>query len=145
MLDDAGIPTRPSGNIMRDIWHKALYNIALNPLTALFQVPYGPIADNPDTRWLIQQMISEAFEVARASGMDLGSPRDYLEVLWDQKLPPTRDHISSMAQDIRMGRRTEIDYINGAVARLGEHYGIDTPYNNAITRMVKAREVLGNF
>src|SRR5659263_18592 len=69
-LDNAGIPSRASDNIMRDIWHKALYNIALNPLSAIFGVSYGEIADNPHTRRLIKQMISEAFQVARASGID---------------------------------------------------------------------------
>jgi 2-dehydropantoate 2-reductase len=80
-LDNAGIPSRASDNIMRDIWHKALYNIALNPLSAIFGVSYGEIADNPHTRRLIKQMISEAFQVARASGQSLGinTADEYLE------------------------------------------------------------------
>jgi len=144
MLDDAGIPTKTSANTMRDIWHKALYSIALNPLSALLEVPYGDIADNPDTRWLIKKMISEAFQVAGACGVDLGleSPEEYLKILWDQKLPPTREHRSSMLQDILRGKRTEIDFINGAVVRLGEEYGIETPNNTALVRIVKAKEGL---
>ena len=145
ILDSAGIPTKVSDNIMQDIWHKALYNIALNPLSALFQVSYGRIADNPHTRWLIEQMISEAFAVASAAGIDLGlaSSQEFLHILWEQKLPPTREHRSSMLQDILKGKQTEIDYINGAVVRLGGEHGIETPYNNAVVRMVKAREGLG--
>ena len=144
MLDDAGIPTKTSANTMRDIWHKALYSIALNPLSALLEVPYGDIADNPNTRWLIEKMISEAFQVAGACGVDLGleSPEEYLKILWDQKLPPTREHRSSMLQDILRGKRTEIDFINGAVVRLGEEYGIETPNNTALVRIVKAKEGL---
>lgn len=144
MLDDAGIPAKTSANTMRDIWHKALYNIALNPLSALLEVPYGDIADNPNTRWLIEKMISEAFQVAGACGIDLGleSPEEYLKILWDQKLPPTREHRSSMLQDILRGKRTEIDFINGAVVRLGEEYGIETPNNTALVRIVKAKEEL---
>jgi 2-dehydropantoate 2-reductase len=145
MLDDAGIPTKPSVNIMREIWHKALYNIALNPLSAIFQVTYGQIADNPDTRWLISEMMSEAFLVAEAAGVDLGmdSPDEYLEILWNRKLPPTRDHRSSMLQDIVRGKRTEIDYINGKVVELGREYGIPTPYNNTIVKIVRTKEVIG--
>ena len=144
MLDCAGIPARTSNNIMRDIWHKALYNIALNPLSAIFQVPYGQIADNPHARWLVEQMISEAFQVARATGIDLGftSPGEYLNILWTRQLPPTREHRSSMLQDIMRGKRTEIDHINGAVVKLGAEQGIETPYNCAIVRIVKAREGL---
>lgn len=145
MLASAGIPTKPSDNIMRDIWYKALYNIALNPLSAIFQVSYGQIADNTDTRWLAEQMIIEAVQVAKASGQYLGinSADEYLEILWNQKLPPTREHKSSMLQDILRGKKTEIDYINGAIIRLGAEYGIETPYNSAIVRMVKAKESLG--
>jgi len=145
MLDGAGIPTKPSDNIMREIWYKALYNIALNPLSAIFQVTYGQIADNPDTRWLISEMILEAFSVAEAAGVDLGmaTPDEYLQILWNRKLPPTRDHRSSMLQDIVSGKRTEIDYINGKVVELGREYGIPTPYNNAIVKIVRAKEVMG--
>lgn len=143
MLDSAGIPAKVSNNIVRDIWHKVLYNIALNPLSAIFQVTYGEIADNPHTRWLGEQMISEAFRVAKASSHDLGlnSPEEYLEILWKQKLPPTRNHTSSMLQDIMHGKRTEIDYINGAIVKIGAEHGIETPYNSAIVRLVKAKEV----
>jgi 2-dehydropantoate 2-reductase len=144
MLDNAGIPSRASDNIMRDIWHKAFYNIALNPLSAIFGVSYGEIADNPHTRRLIKQMISEAFQVATASGQSLGinTADEYLEILWNQKLPPTRDHKSSMLQDIMRGKKTEIDYINGTIVRIGAEHGIETPYNNAVVSMVKAKESL---
>jgi 2-dehydropantoate 2-reductase len=147
MLDSAGIPAKASDNIKRDIWHKALYNIALNPLSAICGVSYGQIADNPHTRWLAEQMIIEAVRVAKTSGQYLGinTADDYLEILWNQKLPPTRDHKSSMLQDILRGKWTEIDYINGAVVRLGDEYGIETPYNSAVVRMVKAKESLGHW
>lgn len=131
---------------MFDIWNKALYNIALNPLSAIFGVSYGEIADNSHTRWLVKQMITEVFQVAKASGQSLGinTVDEYLEILWNQKLPPTRDHKSSMLQDILRGKKTEIDYINGAIIGLGAGYGIETPYNSAVVSMVKAKESLGH-
>ncbi|MEA1906836.1 MAG: ketopantoate reductase C-terminal domain-containing protein, partial [Euryarchaeota archaeon] len=54
-------------------------------------------------------------------------------------LPPTRDHRSSMLQDIVRGKVTGIDHINGKVVGLGVEYGIRMPYNNAVVRMVKAK------
>jgi 2-dehydropantoate 2-reductase len=145
-LDNAGIPSRASDNIMREIWHKVLYNIALNPLSAIFGVSYGEIADNPHTRWLVKQMISEAFQVAKASGqsLDINTVDEYLEILWNQKLPSTRDHISSMLQDILRGKKTEIDYINGTIVKRGAKHGVETPYNSAVVSMVKAKETLGH-
>ena len=49
---------------------------------------------------------------------------------------------TSMCQDIERGRRTEIDFINGAVVRLGKKYGIPTPYNETVAALVHARERL---
>jgi 2-dehydropantoate 2-reductase len=49
-----------------------------------------------------------------------------------------------MLQDILRGKKTEIDYINGAVVRLGAEHGIETPYNSAVVSMVKAKESLGH-
>jgi len=71
-------------------------------------------------------MIMEALKVAQASGQSLGieTADEYLEILWNKKLPPTRDHKSSMLQDILHGKKTEIDYINGAIVRLGSEYGL---------------------
>jgi 2-dehydropantoate 2-reductase len=48
-----------------------------------------------------------------------------------------------MLQDIVRGKRTEIDYINGKVVELGREYGIPTPYNNAVVKIVRAKEVIG--
>lgn len=91
-------------------------------------------------------MITEAFQVAKASGQSLGiaTADEYLEILWNQKLPPTRDHKSSMLQDILRGKKTEIDYINGAILRIGAEHDIETPYNSAVVSMVKAKESLGH-
>ena len=49
-----------------------------------------------------------------------------------------------MLQDILRGKRTEIDYINGAIIGLGAEYGIETPFNSAVVSMVKAKESLGH-
>ena len=144
MMNNAGIPTRASDNIMQQIWHKALFNIALNPLSAIFQTTYGQVADDPYLREIIREMVSEAFRAAGAVGMDLGmeSPDEYLEVLWREKVPPTRSHRSSMLQDILHGKKTEIDYINGKIVEIGRRYGIEMPYNRTIVSMVKAKEAL---
>ncbi|NIA08845.1 MAG: 2-dehydropantoate 2-reductase [Nitrospiraceae bacterium] len=144
MMDKAGIPTKASNNIMQQIWHKALFNIALNPLSAIFQATYGQVADDPHLKLFIREMVSEAFRAAGALGMDLGmdSPDEYLEVLWRDKVPPTRKHRSSMLQDIIHGKKTEIDYINGKIVEIGKRYGIEMPYNRGIVLMVKAKEKL---
>ncbi len=137
----AGIPTRASDDIVRDKWLKAFYNIALNPLSAILRVPYGTLGELEETRELMRKMLKEAFEVAQAKGIRVGfSWEEYYNHLLENLLPPTARHISSMLQDIERGKRTEIDYLNGAVARLGRELGVATPVNDAVTAIVKALE-----
>ncbi len=64
----------------------------------------------------------------------------YLEEFYSKTVPLTANHHASMLQDIRKGRKTEIDALNGAVVRLGKQYGVPTPVNEAVTLLVKAKE-----
>ncbi len=141
LFTSSGIPCRASGNIVRDKWLKAFYNIALNPLSAILGVPYGVLGELEETRELMREMLAEAFEVARRAGVEPGmSSREYYDHLLHNLLPPTSEHISSMLQDMQLGRRTEIDYLNGAIARLGERLGVPAPVNTTIARVVRAME-----
>jgi len=82
--------------------------------------------------------VSESYAVAEAEGVELVSPtpRDYLNRFKDELLPPTREHRSSMQEDIEQGRRTEIDALNGAVWRMGTASGVAAPANELLTRMI---------
>ena len=64
----------------------------------------------------------------------------YLEVFFDALLPPTAEHESSMLQDLRAGRPTEIEAISGAVCALAAAYGVATPCNAALATLVRAAE-----
>ncbi|NOZ59362.1 MAG: ketopantoate reductase family protein [Euryarchaeota archaeon] len=137
----AGIPTKASDDIIRDKWLKAFYNIALNPLSAILRVPYGKLGEMQETLSIMRAMLREAFEVAKALGIRVGYTwEEYYEHLLRDLLPPTARHISSMLQDMERGKRTEIDYLNGAVVRLGRELGIATPVNETVTEIVKALE-----
>jgi 2-dehydropantoate 2-reductase len=144
VFNHAGIPTKASDDIIREKWMKAFYNIALNPLSAILRVPYGKLGEMPETRKLMRAMLREAFEVANALGIRLKFTwEEYYTHLLENLLPPTASHISSMLQDIEKGKRTEIDYMNGAIASLGKKLGIATPVNETITEIVKALEQRG--
>ncbi len=137
----AGIPTLPTRGIIREKWMKAFYNIALNPLSAILRVSYGFLGEHLETRALMKHMLWEAFRVAEAEGIKLDKTHEeYLQYLLEEQLPPTAQHRSSMLQDIERGKKTEVDYLNGAVARLGRKHGIPTPYNDAIAAIIKSLE-----
>ncbi|MFQ6136434.1 MAG: ketopantoate reductase family protein [Candidatus Hydrothermarchaeales archaeon] len=137
----AGIPTLPSENIMREKWMKAFYNIALNPLSAILKVPYGELGQHRETREIMKGLLEEAFQVAKAEEIDPNlTPDEYFRYLLKKQLPPTAQHRSSMLQDIEKGKKTEIDYLNGAIVELGRKHGIETPRNEIVVDLVKVLE-----
>jgi 2-dehydropantoate 2-reductase len=140
-FDDAGIPSTATDNLVGELWAKVFYNAALNPLGALLGVPYGYLADDPDARALMDEAIDEAFAVARAADVRLAWPdaAAYRTTFYERLVPPTAAHRSSMLQDLERGRPTEIDAINGYVARRGAALGVPTPVNATLAHMIRAR------
>jgi 2-dehydropantoate 2-reductase len=141
----AGIPTEATHEIEQFIWGKVLYNCCLNPLSALLEVTYGELSEHPETRQIMTFVIEEIFAVAGAKGVVLawGSPLEYQEILLGRLVPDTYAHHASMLQDVMRGNRTEIDALNGAIARLSEETGIPAPVNLMLTQLIKAKERIG--
>lgn len=142
LFRNACIPTKASLEIMNYIWGKIIYNSALNSLGAIFEVSYGKLAEEPVTRDLMNQMIQEIFALLRVRKIPTFWPdaQSYLTDFYDHFIPPTAAHHSSMLQDIRSGRHTEIDALNGAVVGLAHQSGSPVPVNEVIVAMVKAKE-----
>jgi 2-dehydropantoate 2-reductase len=144
VINDAGIPTRHSPDVYKYLLDKILYNSALNPLGALLETNYGTLAELPETRELMDGIIDEIFAVARAKGIELfhRSADEYKKLFYEKLIPPTAEHYPSMYWDIKAGKRTEIDALNGAIVGLGKEAGVPTPVNEVITKLVKAKEKL---
>jgi 2-dehydropantoate 2-reductase len=142
---EAGIPTEATLEIKKFIWGKVLYNCCLNPLSALLEVTYGELSEHSETRQIMTSVIEEIFAVASAKGVALAwnSPLEYQQVLFGRLIPDTYAHHASMLQDVMRGNRTEIDALNGAIARLGEETGTPTPVNVILTQLVKTKERVG--
>ncbi|MDD3857790.1 MAG: ketopantoate reductase C-terminal domain-containing protein, partial [Methanoculleus sp.] len=143
LMREAGIRAEATAGIRTDVWSKTLYNCALNPLGALMNVPYGALAD-PHAWGVVAAIVREAYRVAKAEGVALPweTAEAYLEYLRTDQLPATVTHHSSMLQDIAGGRKTEIDFMNGAVAALARKHGIEAPYNTCIAELIRFRERL---
>lgn len=145
-LNKAKIPTEKvsKAEIWAAIWGKVLYNCALNPLGAILEVPYGKLGEREDTRRIMQNIIREIFEVIHAKGVQLSynTWKDYYDFFMEKQLPPTSEHHSSMFQDIKAGRQTEIMALNGAVSEYAKELGINTPYNDMITGLIQFKETL---
>ena len=125
------------------ILNKLLFNTCLNPIGAATRMTYGELVSNPHTRHLITRMADETIRVIRAERQIAlaADGAEYVEkTLTPFVLPKAAAHRSSMLQDVEAGRRTEIDYLNGAIVRMGAAQGIPTPYNDAVASLIRASE-----
>jgi 2-dehydropantoate 2-reductase len=117
-----------------------LYNVGLNPLSALLNVPYGELGRQENARTLLIALIKESFSVAsREVQLAWGSADEYLDLFFSKLLPSTDSHYSSMLQDIERGRETEIDAITGQVIRRAELLNLPVPVNRVVYDLVKAK------
>lgn len=137
-----GIPTVTTTDMRGVLWGKMLYNCALNPLGAIAGRRYGELVDDATTRALLECVVTEIFDVLDAADIRVAWPNAaaYLESFYAELIPPTAAHESSMLQDLRAGRPTEIEALCGAVERLGATHGVETPVVSALAALVRAAE-----
>lgn len=135
----AGVPCTVAADIDADLWGKLIVNCAYNPLSALTRLQYGPMTESAWSREVMPQVVLEAIAVARADGVALATDGLLERVLALGASMPGQ--ISSTAQDIGNGKATEIDALNGYVARRGEALGVPTPVNRTLHALVKLLEL----
>jgi 2-dehydropantoate 2-reductase len=136
----AGLNTIASENINKDIWKKLMANVAINPISALCNFYVGEIYDVPETKETILEAIEEAYKVAVAEGieLDIDETKSVLDNITGKG--GTSTNRSGMLVDVLNERKTEIDFINGAIVRLGKKHGIPTPVNKTLVAAVKGKE-----
>ncbi len=134
IFEGAGIPCNVSADIMRTKWEKMCWNVVFNPLTVLINDRVSKAISHPEMRALIKLIVEEAVLVAKADGVDLAPDIADKVVEWSQEI---RDIHTSMFDDWKAGRRTEIDHLNGYLVRRGNETGIRTPVNEAICALIK--------
>jgi 2-dehydropantoate 2-reductase len=137
-LTSAGIVTEIAENIQLAIWKKLSANIAINAVCALTGARNGTILEDADLLSLSEAAVREMVAVMAAAGVDPGA-EDYVAYA-RRVMELTAPTEASMLQDIRRGRRTEIDAINGAVASRGDELGVATPVNHWLAALVRHRE-----
>jgi 2-dehydropantoate 2-reductase len=137
-FEAAGVPCRISSNIEADLWTKLIVNAALNPISAAVHATYGEVAAVPESREIVRHAVEECVAVAKAAGVTLPDV-DYVEMV--QSFAGRVGAVySSTDQDLRRGKRTEIDALNGFIVRRGAELRVSTPVNQALTGLIKLRE-----
>ncbi|MDO8981113.1 MAG: ketopantoate reductase family protein [Afipia sp.] len=136
-FSDAAIPTAVSDNVISELWIKLITNCAYNALSAVAELPYGPLLKVEGVTDVMTTVINECTAVARALNILLPETLRDATLALAATMPA---QYSSTAQDLARGKLTEIDYLNGYVVRKGKELGIATPANLALHVMVKLRE-----
>ena len=138
LAERSGIPCRITGEIETVLWTKLIMNCAYNAISALGRANYGQMLGLPECHRLMEEVVREAAAVAAADGILLPELSLSRTVFGLGEGAPTV--VSSTAQDIARGKRTEIDDLNGFVVRRADALGIPVPVNRALLALVKLLE-----
>jgi 2-dehydropantoate 2-reductase len=136
-FDAANVPVEISPSIELVLWTKLMQNCAYNAVCALTEKPYGEMAAMPEVRELMGQAGYEV--VALAQRKDVPLQATTVEAAL-QRVTTMATTMSSTAQDLMKGKPTEIDYLNGLIARESKALGLAAPINAALAALVKLKE-----
>jgi 2-dehydropantoate 2-reductase len=136
-FEAAGVPMQISDNVAGALWMKLVLNCAWNALSALTQQPYGVLAQAEGVPALMRDVVAECRAVAAAEGVQLPAGVDEAVRRIGETMP---GQLSSTAQDLARGRRSEIDHLNGLIVRRGEARGVSTPANRVLHTLVRLFE-----
>jgi 2-dehydropantoate 2-reductase len=134
----AGVPVKLSADVMVELWSKLMVNCAYNAISGLAQLPYGRMAALPVVHEVMRATVHEVVAVAQAEGVPL--PLQASLDAMDRIAGAMPAQLSSTAQDMARGKPSEIDHLNGYVARRGAELGIATPVNQTLHALVKLVE-----
>jgi len=139
-FESAEITVNITHDVSSLLWSKLLINVGINPLTGITGLPNGALLDFKETREIMHGAVNEARGVVSCKGIQL-MYEDPLQKV-DSVCQATCGNISSMLQDLRNRKKTEIDFINGVIVREGDKAGIETPINQVLTHLIHLCENL---
>jgi len=134
-----GMPTTAVADARPAQWRKVIFNASTNPIGALTGLTHGRVCERPDLRALVSGLVDEGKAVATAQGITLDAdPEDLIDHAARPEV--AYGHKASMLQDVEARRLTEIDFLNGGIARFGRELGVPTPLHDTITTLIKGVE-----
>ena len=149
LLVASGLRARAFRDLRPAQWSKLVFNATVNTVAALTNLPhvsqFAATEAPTDLGLLVRDLMDEARVVADAAGVALHEDPWEMNVLAVRRgeteaAAGAYAHVPSMLDDIRSGRRTEVDFITGALVREAERLGVPVPLHTAMYRLVRARE-----
>lgn len=142
MMADCGLNGVYSQNVNFTTWRKACVNGTMNALCSLLDCNIKELFETSQIDQLNKKIVSEFSRVAETEGVqiDVEETVNYLKGTAEK----VGEHYPSMHQDLKNKRLTEIDFLNGEVAKQAEAKGFEAPYSQLITQLIHAKEdILG--
>ncbi len=138
LFNKVKLETRISRDIKGVLWSKLIINVGINALSALTRLHNGRLIEFEGTRRILRDAVTEAVKIAKRKRIKLiyDDPLAKVEAVCEA----TAGNVSSMLQDVLRKKRTEIDFINGVVVRLGQELSIPVPVNTMLVDLVKTLE-----
>lgn len=133
----AGVRAQASDDVTSVLWRKLVVNCALNALSAIAGLPYGRLIEGEGIRVLMEQIVAECAEVAERRHVRLPQDLNEAALAIATSMP---NQLSSTAQDLARGRKTEIDSLNGHIVEAGRALGVATPINQTLLSLVRLLE-----
>lgn len=135
MLSKSGIKTTTSNYILKDIWIKAIVNSCINPVTAIFRCKNGYLLENPVLEKIVEKICAESTNIANSHGIDVSYEGMIKKT--KQVITETSKNRSSMLQSINLGKKTEIESINGTFVNIAKKHGTECLLNSVLVNVVK--------
>lgn len=132
----AGIDAESSDRIDELIWRKFVLLAPLAGATCLGRCPVGGVRDDPRLAAKLAAMVGEAAALGRARGVALPADLESRTLTMIGRLDPGMK--TSMLTDLEAGKPLELDWLNGAIVRLGAEAGLETPANADVVETLRA-------
>jgi 2-dehydropantoate 2-reductase len=139
LFDRAGIPYEIPEDMLHDLWWKFMINVGINQTSAVLKAPYKVFQQIPEAYELMKAAMMEVIQLSEKAGVYLTEQdfANFHQILMNNLAP---DGKTSMLQDIAAGRKTEVDFFAGTVCELGKKYGVATPVNEMLLKMIRTLE-----
>lgn len=138
LFDRVGIDYKISENITHTMWWKFMINVGINQTSAVLKAPYGVFQSLPIAYEWMESAMREVVALSQKAGT--GLTEEDVKKFWPiiNNLSPKGK--TSMLQDVEAGRKTEVEYFAGKVCELGKKYGVSTPINEQLYKIIRIIE-----
>ena len=140
LFDETGVDYKLSDEILKKLWWKFMVNVGINQVSSILNAPYGIFVNCKESSDLMEEAMKEVIDLSIAMNINLDySAIDEFKVVLN-KLKP--EGITSMLQDVKAKRKTEVEMLAGKVIDYGKKYNVETPINNYLFKMLKTIEFI---